>query len=234
MRTKTYSYKGRLYSEIPKEAADALKIKSGDELEFKTVYNNVVMIVPAEAQAQKNELTADEIEFLKKVNSIKHYNRTYDNVSKILTGQEKKMLDELLKRDVLFEYKREGKKLMGIDKKYLKYVFGEKSELVEALVKDGFLVLEDQNKVKELSDKLKQEKLNVRGIRGFDKRYYIVSAEKLSEMELKLESVLVKEKMLKTISSELGVAEELCRAVLEILLEDGKVIEKKKNNYVLA
>jgi len=233
MRTKTYSYKGRLYSEIPKEAADALKIKSGDELEFKTVYNNVVMIVPVEAQAQ-NELTADEIEFLKKVNSIKYYNRTYDNVSKILTGQEKKMLDELLKRDVLFEYKREGKKLMGIDKKYLKYVFGEKSELVEALVKDGFLVLEDQNKVKELSDKLKQEKLNVRGIRGFDKRYYIVSAEKLSEMELKLETVLVKEKMLKTISSELGVAEELCRAVLEILLEDGKVIEKKKNNYVLA
>jgi bifunctional DNA-binding transcriptional regulator/antitoxin component of YhaV-PrlF toxin-antitoxin module len=233
MKAKTYSYKGRLYSEIPKEAAEALKIKSGDEIDFRPVYDNLVLIVPAGAAAE-GELKEEEIAFLKKVNSIKHYERTYDSVSRILSSQEKKMLDELFKKDVLFEYRREGKKLLGIDKKYLKHVFGEKSELVDKLVKEGYLVLEDQAKVKELSDRLKQEKLAVRGIRGFDKRYYIVSSEKLAEIEGRLEKVLEKEKMLKTISGELGVSEELCRAALEILLEDGRVIEKKKNTYALA
>jgi hypothetical protein len=237
MKTKTYSYKGRLYSEIPKEAADALKIKSGDEIEFTSVYENLVLIAPVKAAAKKEtkeDVNAQEIALLQKVNSIRHYDRTYNNILKMLDTGEAKMLDDLFKRDVLFEYNRSGKKLVGIDKKYFKYIIEEKDEQMERLLDRGYLVIEDQEKAKNLTDKLKKDKLPVRGIRGFDKRYYIVSAEKLEEIRKKLEKILTKEKPIKTISSELGVAEELCKAALEILLADGEIFEKRKNIYVLA
>jgi bifunctional DNA-binding transcriptional regulator/antitoxin component of YhaV-PrlF toxin-antitoxin module len=76
MKTKTYSYRGRIYSEIPKEIADILTIKSGDEIEFKPVYENLVLIAPS-SQArgkraktgagprarEKKDRTAQESEF---------------------------------------------------------------------------------------------------------------------------------------------------------------------------
>ncbi|MCX6010164.1 MAG: hypothetical protein NTW48_09085, partial [Chloroflexi bacterium] len=88
--------------------------------------------------------------------------------------------------------------------------------------------------MKALNDKIRNEKLPVRGIRGFDKRYYIMSQEKLSEIEGRLEKALTKEKTLKAISAELGLPEDFCRAAVEILREDGTIIEKRKNSYVLA
>jgi len=244
MKTKTYSYRGRIYSEIPKEIADILTIKSGDEIEFKPVYENLVLIAPSRGEAkqeakeqkqeQGQELEKKKIELLKKVNSIKYYDRTYDNVANLLNSEEKKLFDEMFKEGMLFRYKRAGKELLGIDKKYFKFVIEGKNSLTEKLVKEGYIVLDDQNQAKELNDILRQEKLNVRGIRGFDKRYYIVSVEKLDEIEKKLDKILTKEKILKTISSELGLPEDLCKAAIEILRDDGKIIEKRKNTYVLA
>jgi bifunctional DNA-binding transcriptional regulator/antitoxin component of YhaV-PrlF toxin-antitoxin module len=236
MKTKTYSYRGRIYSEIPQEVVEALKIKAGDEIEFKPVYDNVVLLTPSKEakEESKSELSKEKIELLKKVNSIKHYDRTYDKIVKGLNTKEKEIFDELLKNDVLFKYKRSGKELIGIDKNYFKYIIEQKDDLIEKLVKDGCIVIEEQSKIKALTDRIKSEKLNVRGIRGFDKRYYIMSQEKLSEIEDKLEKILTKEKMLKTISAELGLPEDLCKAAIEILREDGKIVERKKNTYVLA
>jgi len=237
MKTKTYSYRGRLYSEIPKEVAEALAISSGDEIEFKPVYDNVVLITPSKElskEAPKGEIDSKEIELLKKVNSIRHYDRTYDKTAKLLNPEEKAMFDELFKKGALFKYKRTGKELIGLDKKYFKYVIEERDELIDKLAKEGCIVIEDQNQVKALNDRIKREKLGVRGIRGFDRRYYIVTLEKLADIEDRLEKILTKEKMLKAISAELGLPEDLCRAAIEILREDGKIVEKKKNSYVLA
>ena len=241
MKTKTYSYRGRLYSEIPKEIADALAIKPGDEIDFKPVYDNVVMITPSKEPTKeptkeqpKGELSKEEIELLKKVNLIRHYDRTYEKTAKALNAEEKAIFDGLFKKDALFEYKRTGRELIGIDKKYFKYVVGERDELIEKLVKDGCIVIEEQAQMKVLNDKIRNEKLPVRGIRGFDKRYYIMSQEKLLEIERKLEKTLTKEKTLKAISAELGLPEDFCRAAVEILREDGTIIEKRKNSYVLA
>lgn len=237
MKTKTYSYRGRLYSEIPKEVAEALAISSGDEIEFKPVYDNVVLITPSKESPKeqpKGEIDREEIELLKKVNSIRHYDRTYEKTAKLLSSEEKKVFDELFKKGALFKYKRTGKELIGLDKKYFKYVIEERDELIDKLAKEGCIVIEDQNQAKALNDRIKREKLGVRGIRGFDRRYYIVTLEKLSEIEDRLEKILTKEKMLKAISAELGLSEDLCRAAIEILREDGKIVEKKKNSYILA
>ncbi len=241
MKTKTYSYKGRLYSEIPKEIAEALAISSGDEIEFKPVYDNVVLITPSKEvpkgqpkEQPKGEIGKEEIELLKKVNSIRHYDRTYDKTAKLLNPEEKTLFDEMFKKGALFRYKRTGRELIGLDKKYFKYVVEERDELIEKLAKEGCIVIEEQGQMKILNDKIRNEKLPVRGIRGFDKRYYIMSQEKLSEIERKLEKTLTKEKTLKAISAELELPEEFCRAAVEILREDGTIIEKKKNSYVLA
>jgi len=237
MKTKTYSYRGRLYSEIPKEIADALVIKPGDEIDFKPVYDNVVLITPSKEPTKeqpKGELSKEEIELLKKVNSIKHYDRTYEKTAGALNAEEKAIFDGLFKKDALFEYKRTGRELIGIDKKYFKYVVGERDELIEKLAKEGCIVIEEQAQMKALNDKIRNEKLPVRGIRGFDKRYYIMSQEKLSEIEGRLEKTLTKEKTLKAISAELDLPEDFCRAAVEILREDGTIIEKRKNSYVLA
>ena len=236
MKTKTYSYKGRLYSEIPKEVAEALEISPGDEIEFKPVYDNVVLITPSKETKEqpKGEIDSEEIELLKKVNSIRHYDRTYDKTAKLLNAKEKTVFDGLFKKGALFKYKRTGRELIGLDKKYFKYVIEERDELVDKLAKEGCIVIEDQNQAKALNDRIKREKLGVRGIRGFDRRYYIVTLEKLADIENGLEKILTKEKMLKAISTELELPEDLCRAAIEILREDGKIVEKKKNSYVLA
>jgi hypothetical protein len=237
MKTKTYSYRGRLYSEIPKEIADALVIKPGDEIDFKPVYDNVVLITPSKEppkEQQKGEISKEEIELLKKVNSIRHYDRTYDKTTRLLNAEERALFDGLFEKGALFKYKRSGRELIGLDKKYFKYVVEERDGLIDKLVKDGCIVVEEQSQMKALNDKIKNEKLGVRGIRGFDKRYYIMSQEKLSEIEGKLEKTLTKEKTLKAISAELELPEDFCRAAVEILREDGTIIEKRKNSYVLA
>jgi hypothetical protein len=71
-------------------------------------------------------------------------------------------------------------------------------------------------------------------VRGFDKKYYIIGKPALADLERKFDRLLAKEKQLKAVADELGVKEGLARAAIEVLREEGKIIEKRRGTYCLA
>jgi biotin operon repressor/antitoxin component of MazEF toxin-antitoxin module len=265
---KTHFFDGKLLVEIPQEAADALGIKAGEEIEFSVEGKKVVLLgkgaAPAAAKAEapkawaaaeRKTLTDREIVILKRVNDIRSWNRTIATINKELTRYEKAIFDYLLKNKIIFAYKKEGKELFGISKEYLDYVIGKrlpkeeqkeekkeakeespKDPLTDKLEKEGFLVLEHEGQAKELNMKLRYEKKEgtVKGTRGFDKKYYVIKTDRLMDLERRLPKAIGKGKSLKDIAAELKLSEGLCKAAIELMREDGKIIEKRRDVYALA
>jgi hypothetical protein len=161
---------------------------------------------------------------LKKIGNIKHYDRTTDRISKMLSKDEKEVLNSLLAKKVLFIYYKNKKELLGISKEYFKYfVPDDASDFTYAIFDNE----------REAAEIIKKQKY-VRGVRGFDKKFYLISEAQLRDIEKKLQKILVKDKGIEAISTELKIEENLCRAALENLREEGTVIEKKKNVYAWA
>jgi biotin operon repressor len=108
--------------------------------------------------------------------------------------------------------------------------------MLEALAKEGYLIVENPALAKDVDEKLKREKResDYRGVRGFDKKYYLISKSGLAELEKKFDKALAKEKQLKAVADELGVKEGLAKAAIEVLREEGKIIEKRRGTYCLA
>lgn len=249
-RVKTYEFRKRLYSEIPEEVAKALGLKSGDELEYAHVHGRVAAVFPtkpeqAQAAPAKSEeavvkkLSLDEDALVRKLSSIRYYDRLADETLKKCSAREREIFDALVKRKVLFKYVKNKKEFIGVSREYYPSAMQTAksgpalSPVAENLMKRGFIVLENQGEADRLSRELGKEK-SVRGIRGFDRKYYLVTEEKLREFEKKLERVLTREKNYKTIADELTESEELAKAALEILREDGTLIEKKRDSYAFA
>lgn len=260
---KVQSSNNKLIAEIPPEVAATLGVKPGDDVDFFVMKEKGMVIVSRAAKpetkaeapkaAEKRKLTDREVGILKRINNIKSWNRTLAVINKELTRYEKAIFDYLLKNKVIFAYKKEGKELYGISKEYLEYVIGkalpekkkeetkkeegpERDPLLSKLEKEGFLILENEGQAKELNLRLKSEKRegSVKGIRGFDKKYYVITADKLADLEKRLPKVIGKGRPLKEIAAELKLSEGLCKAAIELMREDGKVIEKRRDVYALA
>lgn len=98
----------------------------------------------------------------------------------------------------------------------------------------GFVVLDNEFEAKRLSGELEKEvkRGNVIGVRGFDKKYYVVSKEFLKQASDKVLRELSKRDCN---AKELALASKLrldaCIAALCILKEEGEVIEKRKGVF---
>lgn len=134
-KAKTHDFKGKVYSEVPDEIVKLLNIKAGDELEFLNVYKDMIVItkpagtktekVETKTEAKKEEtkaLDADELEVLEKVNSVKYFDRSRENVLKKLENWEIPIFNNLFHKKVLFEYTKKDKKWVGISKEYFQLV----------------------------------------------------------------------------------------------------------------
>ncbi|MGC8850698.1 MAG: AbrB/MazE/SpoVT family DNA-binding domain-containing protein [Candidatus Micrarchaeia archaeon] len=100
----------------------------------------------------------------------------------------------------------------------------------------GFLVIENEEDAKALSRLLERDIKagSVRGVRGFDKKFYVVSSSFLEKASSKLLPVLSGKEPLTAsrISASTGLEEAACIAALQVLKEDGEVLEKKKGFFV--
>lgn len=244
MRAKTHEFNRKMFTEIPGEIVKALGITAGDEVEFFPAHGNIVVVSPVD-KAQREEKTGGvkpwageakevkpaekELSVLKKINFIKHGDRTPENVVKKLSGEDKKLFDSLLARKMLFIYMRDQKEFIGIPKEYFKYLGPNAAADKTAPVFD-FAVLDSGMEAGELMKKNPK----IKGVRGFDKRFYLINAERLKDIEAKLEKFLKKEKRISEIAAELKATEDLCRVAIENLKEEGTVIEKKKDLFAWA
>jgi hypothetical protein len=246
-KAKTHDFKGKIYSEIPDEIAKLLDVKAGEELEFLNPHKDLIIITkPTKvtvAKKSRYNLTPEEIAVVNKVYSIRYYDRSRENVLKKIENYEIPTFNNLFVKGILFEYSKQEKKWVGIDRKFFADFFKKEEPkkehtdpMISQLQKDGYLVIQNDSQAKNFVDKLKKAGMykQIKGVRGFDKKYYIIMLDKLNEIEGNLIKTLDKERVLDDISKELKITKDLCKAAIEVLRDDGTVIEKKRELYVSA
>lgn len=203
-----------------------------------------------EKKNKKRELGPNELKVLKKLGKMKHWERTPEKIEKELNEEEGKIFEKMLKGKVLFKYEKEGENRIGIDREYFPLVTGKNSDnedkrdknnksesktLFQQLEEEKHMVIENRGEVEELQRQIREKDKveEVKGVRDFDKKFYIIKKDKLEEIEEDLEDkkVLDKEKSIEEIAEELGIEETLSKASLVVLREEGKVVEKGKNIY---
>ncbi len=114
------------------------------------------------------------------------------------------------------------------------FVFGSPEWKIE---KEGFAVIENELEAKRVSQLLESEIKagKVMGVRGFDKKFYVVSSTLHGALSEKISKALSQKNMaLPEIISETKANESAATAVLQVMREDGEVIEKKKGMYSLV
>ncbi|NYZ74659.1 AbrB/MazE/SpoVT family DNA-binding domain-containing protein [Candidatus Micrarchaeota archaeon] len=106
----------------------------------------------------------------------------------------------------------------------------------ELIERKGFFIVENEADAKNLSKALEQEiKAGlVRGVRGFDKKFYVVSTLFLKAMSQKFGAALSGKEPLTPaqLAQAASCDENACNAVLQVLKEDGDVLEKKRGYFV--
>ena len=104
----------------------------------------------------------------------------------------------------------------------------------KAVFDNGFAVIEDEFEAKRVSKLLeKQIKAGeVMGVRAFDKKFYVISSfyyEKFKPAAISLLSL--KQLTQPEVSSALGLSENGCNAVIQVLKDAGEVIETRRGLY---
>ncbi|MEM4589962.1 MAG: hypothetical protein QXK21_01700 [Candidatus Micrarchaeia archaeon] len=122
------------------------------------------------------------------------------------------------------------------EKKEQKEIKRDDMDPIKRLNKNGYLVLQSEADAREISKLLedKIQKNQVTGIRGFDKKYYLVKNSFVLKFQSKIKSVLKSgPKQADKIADALGIEEEAAIALLTVLREEGEIIEKRKGTFSL-
>jgi hypothetical protein len=215
---------------------------------------------PAKPESKEVTLSPEEIELLKKLYGIKFENRTDKYVSQFFSADERKILDRLLKRGVinLFvsgKYKDKGGVYNIPDTLYPKLKeapvqtkpttsampppasnLSPTAAPYESIFKIGFTTLQSQNEAYQMSEYLRKAGKNqdVIGIKGFDGKYYVVSKKYFAEMSYSIKNILKEDMPLAAIAQACKTDEVGCRAVLQLMAENGEVVEKRKGIFAPA
>ncbi len=231
-----------LVLKLPADMLQAVHLAEGDEVEFELVGNSMIGIKKAE------ELSSGERAVLEKLGKIKFADRNRENVRNALDESEYKVLGGLMKRGAVSFYeggKYKEKGVYSISRNFYYYLTkpaeksGEKrcGIVKKCMGNKSHMVVKDFNQAKDVLTQLEPEiasgKIVV--VRGFDKAFYIVAQEAVSDVGSCLFAALeVGDMTLDELGDKCGVERELCKSVLEVLRESGDIIEKKKELYSLA
>ncbi len=110
--------------------------------------------------------------------------------------------------------------------------------LIQELNSNGFLVISSEVDAKEASTRLEGEVKagRVLGVRGFDKKYYVVTREFYDALSMKLSKALSgkREANISELSEFVKAPQEACIGVLYLMKEEGEVIERKRGFFTLV
>jgi len=104
----------------------------------------------------------------------------------------------------------------------------------EHLVRFGYAVIENEGEAREASQKLEQELKSgdVLGTRGFDKKYYVAQKGFYGTWDRKILAALKGRQLgIDGVAQALGMSEVAARVALELMREQGDVIERKRGVY---
>jgi biotin operon repressor len=110
----------------------------------------------------------------------------------------------------------------------------EPEKILEA---KGYMVVEYENEAKRVSQLLERKIKNgeIFGIRGFDKKFYILSRQFYSTFYPRIvKAIAGKQSSASDIAESLKLSEPACIALLQMMKENGEIIEKRKGAYELV
>jgi len=108
---------------------------------------------------------------------------------------------------------------------------------IQLLEKNGFLIMQSEMDAKEFSDSYSSRirRKEIFGVRGFDKKYYIVKSSFVTKNESKVRAFLKSgAKSADKVAEALGVEPQGAVALLTIMNEEGELIERKRGIFALA
>ena len=108
------------------------------------------------------------------------------------------------------------------------------SNLVSSLLPNGYAVIETEDEAKKFSSRLEQQirSKEILGVRAFDKKFYVATAEYYGSVSPKIFSVISeKDSGLSEISSSAKLDEKACLTILNIMKDVGEIIEKKRGLF---
>lgn len=202
-------------------------------------------------------LSAEELKLLKKLDRIPYGERLPAGVQKMLLEDEKRLLDEMIAKGFVRVYKK-GKYLQtgvyDIPSRIYPLVRqkpvpmpqdapGERVSEKEALTWDGhlgrygYVIVENEVDAKAASAKLEQEIKSgeILGTRGFDRKYYVAQRRFYDAWSSRIWQLLRQgERGCADVAKALGMSEVACKVALELMREQGEIIEKKKGLYAIA
>ena len=206
-----------------------------------------------------SELGKVELALISKLARIPFSARTPENVLKSLNDSEKQMLKTLLLQKAVGIFKNSRypqgvysipnkiyfpSRGLGVKKEAQK--FSHPSQFAgpamaintfEHLSALGYMVLSSEGEAKQMMPIIK-EKLkgdDVKGVRGFDKNYYVLRKSFLREYETAVFSML--EEGLGTpeeIGPKLNITREAAMVILMVMADEGEAIEKRRGVFARA
>ncbi|VVC03099.1 Uncharacterised protein [Candidatus Burarchaeum australiense] len=220
--------------------------------------------VSEEAEREEGSLNGDEIAVVRKLESVNFVERTPKKVAELLTSAEKRILDSLVERKFVGFFKsakyKEG--VYNIPKEIYELVrkggkagqagpsagnaaaggraasAAEAGNPEEALEKYGYAIVEREDEAKALSERLNPQIKSgeLMGVRGFDKRFYLARKGFYVAVSERIEKSLRGKKARTSleIARDAKVKEDECAVVLNLMREQGDVLEKKRGTYELA
>ena len=212
--------------------------------------------VPSKPEAKGPAISPEELRLLRKLDEIKYDQRIPARVQKLLSEGERKILDGMVRKNFISVYRGKKYEQTGVyDIPREVYVLLRKKETAnpgppeqvsekvslswdEHLGKYGYVILGNEGEAKLVSERLEPEIKagEIMGTRGFDKKYYIAQRKFYDVWNSRIRTLLRarREATEGEVCGALGMSEVACRVALELMREEGEVIEKKKGAYALA
>ena len=245
---------------LSSESVEAFKLKDGYYL-LTIPLANAKKTTEGENGTGDTPITEDEKGVLRKLLEIRFEKRVPSYVAGILDDKEKKTLAVIEKKGFVTVYKG-GKYKDGvynindsiyplINKNTASQIVTTRGELPQQapaqrivraadrrnpeaiLSKDGFLIVNDKNEARELSERMAQSMKSgaVVGIRGFDGKFYLVTREFFDRSQRALASILTGEMEVAKLAQGAKLTEDGCLAVLRLMADNGEIIEKRKGVF---
>lgn len=238
---KVLKYKESLHVFFPENVAKEMQLKEGDELDFIELKKGRFFVVKKEelggivkkALGLEEGITDGEKAFLNYITTyFKPNERNPYNLRKNLSKEQLTMLNNLISKGFVALVKDEdGNMVYHINKDVFHEILTYKKE------GDWDYLIVDELGAEEISKRYENDIKNgtIMGVRGFDKNFYVVRSNFYGLVAEKIKKMLKNStKSVEQISNELKVDKNACKAVMEILLSDGEVIEPKREFFTLA
>ncbi|MEM3227564.1 MAG: hypothetical protein QXR58_02995 [Candidatus Micrarchaeaceae archaeon] len=192
--SKVYKLGNRLVVNLPFDLVKDLMLKEGEEIDFFKYKEGSYIVAKKSDIAEKvigggmqarrgapiTELQNDELEVLKKLDTLRYNDRTEEKVGKLLTSQEQKTLKSLIAKKAVSLYKKNGEPSYkySISKEvYDRFLFGKRDKQISQQVTSAKDV--DALKVEDIQEKGEEEEVKSKQwAESLDTKSYIDLLEK--------------------------------------------------------